>query len=55
MLAKERNCSRLEWWVLDWNESAINFYKKIGAIPMDEWTVFRVAGEALDELACAVD
>ena len=41
-LAKKRNCGRVEWWVLDWNESAINFYKKIGAIPMDEWTVFRL-------------
>lgn len=50
-LAKERNCGRLEWWVLDWNESAINFYKSIGAIPMDEWTVFRVTGDALDVLA----
>ncbi len=50
-LAKERNCGRLEWWVLDWNESAIKFYKSLGAIPMDEWTVFRVTGNALDELA----
>ena len=41
-LAKERNCGRVEWWVLDWNERAINFYKKIGAIPMAEWTVFRL-------------
>ena len=51
-LAKERNCGRLEWWVLDWNEPAINFYKKLGAVPMDEWTVNRLAGEALDRLAC---
>ncbi|EKD72121.1 MAG: hypothetical protein ACD_46C00001G0001 [uncultured bacterium] len=50
-LAKERNCGRLEWWVLDWNETAIHFYKKLGATPMDEWTVFRVAGQALDNLA----
>jgi GNAT superfamily N-acetyltransferase len=50
-LAKARNCGRLEWWVLDWNEPAIRFYKGIGAKPMDEWTVFRVTGEALDELA----
>lgn len=50
-LAKERNCGRLEWWVLDWNETAINFYKRIGAKPMDEWTVFRLTCEALDELA----
>lgn len=54
-LAKDRNCGRLEWWVLDWNKTAINFYKKIGAIPMDEWTTFRVTGEALDKLAYQVD
>jgi GNAT superfamily N-acetyltransferase len=50
-IARERNCGRLEWWVLDWNESAIQFYKSLGAAPMDEWTVYRVAGDALDELA----
>jgi len=50
-LAKERNCGRLEWWVLDWNTPSIEFYKKIGAKAMDEWTVYRVTGEALDELA----
>lgn len=48
-LAKERNCGRLEWWVLDWNEPAINFYKSLGA--MDEWPVYRVTGDALDNLA----
>ncbi|MCC7430824.1 GNAT family N-acetyltransferase [bacterium] len=41
-LAKERNCGRVEWSVLNWNESAINFYKSLGAVPMDEWTVFRL-------------
>jgi GNAT superfamily N-acetyltransferase len=50
-LATERNCGRLEWWVLDWNESAIKFYKRLGAKAMDEWTVFRVTGKALDNLA----
>lgn len=50
-LAKERKCGRLEWWVLDWNETAIGFYKKIGAKAMNEWTVFRVTDQALDELA----
>jgi GNAT superfamily N-acetyltransferase len=50
-LAIERDCGRLEWWVLDWNESAIKFYKNLGAKPMDEWTVFRVTGEDLVELA----
>ena len=42
---------RLEWWVLDWNEPAIGFYKRLGAVAMDEWTVFRVTGEALASLA----
>ena len=41
---------RLQWWVLDWNTPAIDFYKSIGAEPMDEWTVFRVSGKALKEL-----
>lgn len=49
-LAKDRNCGRLEWWVLDWNETAINFYNSLGAQAMDEWTVYRVTGEALDKL-----
>jgi GNAT superfamily N-acetyltransferase len=49
-LAKERRCGRLEWSVLDWNEPAISFYKKLGALPMSEWTVFRVTGDSLDEL-----
>jgi GNAT superfamily N-acetyltransferase len=43
--------ARLEWWVLDWNEPAIRFYRSIGALPMDEWTVQRVTGEALKKLA----
>ena len=49
-LAKERKCGRLEWWVLDWNETAIAFYKKLGAKAMDEWTVYRMTGEALENL-----
>ena len=52
-LASERGCGRLEWSVLDWNEPAIYFYKKLGAIPMSEWTVFRVTGESLVRLAKA--
>ena len=52
-LAKERGCGRLEWSVLDWNEPAINFYKKLGAVPMSDWTVFRVTGKSLDELSSA--
>lgn len=50
-LATERGCGRLEWWVLDWNESAIRFYRSIGAEGMDEWTVQRVSGKALEKLA----
>lgn len=50
-LAIERNCGRLEWWCLDWNKSSIEFYKQMGAAPMDEWTTFRVNGEALTQLA----
>ncbi len=50
-LAKERNCGRIEWAALNWNEPAINFYKSLGAEPMDEWTVFRLTGDALDRLA----
>lgn len=54
-LAKDRKCGRLEWWVLDWNEAAIGFYKRIGAKPMDEWTVYRMTGDALDNLAATWD
>lgn len=50
-IARERDCGRLEWSVLDWNESAIGFYEKLGAVPMDEWTVYRVTGISLNELA----
>ncbi len=49
--AVERGCGRLEWSVLDWNESAIRFYERLGARAMDEWTVFRVSGEGLEGLA----
>lgn len=49
-LAVERDCARLEWSVLDWNEPAINFYKSLGAKPMDEWTIYRVDGTALQQL-----
>jgi GNAT superfamily N-acetyltransferase len=47
----ERGYKRLQWWVLDWNQSAIDFYKSIGAEPMDQWTVFRVSGSSLEKLA----
>ena len=46
-IARERDYGRMEWSVLDWNEPAINFYKKLGAVPLDEWTMFRLTGEAL--------
>ena len=54
-LAKERDCGRVEWAVLDWNEPSIQFYKELGAVPMDNWTVFRLTGEALDAQARAFD
>ena len=47
----ERSYERLQWWVLDWNEPSIEFYKSLGAEPMDEWTVYRVSGDALKKLA----
>jgi len=50
-LAKRRGCGRLEWWVLDWNEPSIGFYMSLGATAMDDWTVYRLAGTALDDLA----
>ncbi len=50
-LAVERDCARLEWWVLDWNEPAIRFYKALGAKPMDDWTTYRMDGDALAALA----
>ena len=49
-IARERDYGRMEWSVLDWNEPAINFYKKLGAVPLEEWTMFRLTGEALAEL-----
>ncbi len=45
-----RGYARLEWWVLNWNEPAIEFYRSVGAVPMDEWTVFRLTGDALADL-----
>lgn len=47
----EEQLGRFEWWVLNWNEPAIRFYRSIGAVPMDEWTVQRVSGDALAKLA----
>jgi GNAT superfamily N-acetyltransferase len=50
-LALERGCARFEWAVLDWNESAIGFYRSIGAVPMSDWRVMRLTGAGLDRLA----
>ena len=50
-IAVERKCGRFEWAVLDWNQPAIEFYTSLGAVPLSEWTVFRVTGDALMRLA----
>ena len=50
-IAVDRGCGRMEWAVLDWNEPALNFYRKIGAVPMNDWTVQRLVGVKLLELA----
>src|SRR3954454_16379523 len=50
-IAQERGCGRMEWAVLDWNEPAIQFYRKLGAQPMDEWTVFRLTDDGIARLA----
>jgi GNAT superfamily N-acetyltransferase len=50
-IAVERECARFEWSVLDWNEPSIAFYKSLGAVPMQEWTTYRVTGQALIRLA----
>jgi GNAT superfamily N-acetyltransferase len=50
-IALERNCGRMEWAVLDWNEPAIKFYRSLGAKPMDEWTVFRLTRDGIARLA----
>ncbi|MFT7499816.1 MAG: GNAT superfamily N-acetyltransferase [Rheinheimera aquimaris] len=52
-LALKRNCGRLEWWVLDWNQPAKDFYQSVGAEPMNDWTVNRLSGSALDSLAAS--
>jgi GNAT superfamily N-acetyltransferase len=50
-ITRERGCGRMEWAVLDWNEPAIEFYRKLGAKPMDEWTVFRLTRDGIAKLA----
>ena len=50
-IAVERGCGRLEWWCLDWNKPSIDFYLSLGAEPMTDWTVYRIAGDTLKQLA----
>ena len=50
-IAVERGCGRLEWSCLDWNQPSIDFYKSCNAVPMDEWTVYRLTGQALHDMA----
>lgn len=50
-LAVERDCGRLEWAVLDWNEPALRFYRSLGAVPLDDWTQYRLSGDALQAVA----
>lgn len=50
-IAVERGCGRLEWWCLDWNQPSIDFYLSLGAEPMSDWTVYRIAGKTLTDLA----
>ncbi len=50
-IACERGCGRLEWWCLDWNKSSIDFYLSLGAEPMNDWTVYRISGETLNNMA----
>jgi GNAT superfamily N-acetyltransferase len=54
-IARDRGCGRMEWAVLDWNEPAINFYRALGAMPMHEWTVFRLTRDEIAKLANAAD
>lgn len=50
-IAVERGCGRLEWWCLDWNEPSIGFYRSLGAEAMEDWTVYRITGDTLQNLA----
>ena len=50
-ISRERGCGRMEWWCLDWNQPSIGFYKSLGAEPMSDWTVYRLTGEILRDLA----
>ncbi|MFA5537251.1 MAG: GNAT family N-acetyltransferase [Bacillota bacterium] len=50
-IAVERQCGRVEWWCLDWNKPSIDFYLSLGAVPMKDWTVYRIAGDVLTHIA----
>ena len=50
-IAQTRGCGRLEWWCLDWNKPSIDFYRALGAKPMDEWTTYRLTGKTLEKMA----
>lgn len=50
-IAEQKNCGRFEWSVLDWNQPAIDFYQSLGAVPQSEWTIFRLSGKGISELA----
>ena len=50
-ITEERGCGRLEWWCLDWNKPSIDFYRSLGAEPMDEWTTYRLTGDTLTDMA----
>lgn len=50
-IAVKRKCGRLEWWCLDWNQSSIDFYLSLGAEPISDWTVYRISGDTLQDLA----
>lgn len=52
-IAVSRGCGRLEWWCLDWNKPSIDFYLSMGAVPMNDWTVYRIAGDTLQKLGSA--
>ena len=54
-IAVERRCGRFEWWCLDWNRPSIDFYRSMGAVPMDDWTVYRIAGDTLTDLAASAE
>ncbi len=50
-IAEERGCGRMEWYCLDWNQPSIDFYRRLGAVPLDEWTTYRLTGDTLHAMA----